>query len=75
MKTERIESVKKRFNNEWLLISVDEIDKATAEPVKGRLIAHSPDRDVIYKKSMAHKGTDLITFSQDKLPKGYAYAF
>ena len=75
MKIEQIKNIKKRFKKEWLLIQIMEFDKKTSTCIKGRLIAHSPDRDAIYKKSISHKGIDLITYSEDKLPRGYAIAF
>ncbi len=75
MKVEKIETIKKKFKNEWLLIEVTEIDKATTKCIKGKLVAHSPDRDKIYKKSISYKGLTLIDYSEDKLPKGYAIIF
>ena len=75
MKTEKIKSIKKRFKNEWLLIEVTESDKTTSTSLRGRLIAHSSNRDEIYKKSIIHKGLALIDYSENKLPKGYAAAF
>ena len=75
MKTEKISKIKKRFKNEWLLIEVTETDKATSTSVKGKLIAHNPNRDIIYQKSISHRGLALIDYSEDKLPKGYVAAF
>ena len=46
---EFITHIKKRFHRaEWLLVDVETIDKKTATPLKGRLIAHSPKRDVVW---------------------------
>ena len=75
MKIEKIENIKKRFKKEWLLIKVTEFDKTTSTSIKGRLIAHSPNRDEIYKRDISYKGFTLIDYSEDKLPKGYAAAF
>jgi len=74
-KSEKVENIKKRFKNEWLLIRVDEVENSS--PVRGRLIEHSPDRDVIYKKiaKANKKYTVFVTYSTDKLPKGYIAAF
>ena len=71
MKSKKIETIRKRFKKEWLLIAVDKMDESTTTPVSGHLIAHSPNRDDIYKKSITHKGLALIDYSEDALPKKY----
>lgn len=71
----KIDTIRKRFRKEWLLIAVDKMDEATTTPLTGHLIAHSPVRDEIYKKSMSYKGHALIDFSEDKLPKDVALIF
>lgn len=77
MKIEKIQTMKKRFHREWLLIAVDKFDKATTTPVSGRVIAHSPHREDIYhillKPLKARKL--LVEYSEDSFPKGYAAAF
>jgi len=75
MKSERIEKIKSRFKHEWLLIKIDRMDVRSTTPVSGHLIAHSPLRDDIYKKSIHAKGITLIDYSDSTLPKGYAVAF
>ena len=47
--SEYITHIKKRFRRaEWLLVDVVTIDKKTAAPLTGRLIAHSPKRDDVW---------------------------
>lgn len=77
MRIERIENIKKRFKNEWLLIEVTESDKITSTSIKGRLLAHSPLRDAIYKKVMEIKTKlpTLIDYSENDLPEGMVAAF
>ena len=75
MKVQKIKDIKKRFKNEWLLIMVTEVDKTTSTSIKGRLIAHSPNRDEIFRKDISYRGRTLIDYSEDRLPKGYAAAF
>ena len=77
MRTQKIETIRKKFRKHpaWLLIRVDKMDKSTTTPLTGRLIAHSPDRDEIYKKSMKGNGLLMVEYSDDRLPKGYAAAF
>ena len=75
MRSEKIETIRKRYHREWLLIAVDKMDKATTTPLTGRLLAHSPHRDEIYNKEMNYKGHTLTVCSEDTFPKGYAAAF
>lgn len=77
MKSQKIEKIRKKFRNEWLLIEVDASDEATNTSVSGRLIAHSPQRDTIYKKliSVKSKLPILVDYSEHKLPKDVAVIF
>ena len=75
MPSQTIQSIRKRFHNQWLLIKVSKLDDATTTPLTGHLLAHSSDRSEIYKKSISRKGLAYITYSENKLPKGYAVAF
>ena len=77
IKSEKITSIKKRFRREWLLIDIDVMDESTTTPVSGRLIAHNPNREKIYKlllKSPQIKRA-LVECSTDKFPKGTVAAF
>ena len=77
MKMENIETIKKRFRREWLLIAVDKVDTATTTPISGRLLAHSPHRDEIYRLLLKPPKVKklLVECSEDSFPKGYAAAF
>ncbi len=75
MSSQKIETIKKRYQNEWLLITIDKMDESTTIPISGKLIAHSPQRDEIYEEEMRCRGNTLTLYSEDKLPKGYAAAF
>lgn len=81
MKSQKIETIRKKFRNrkEWLLIAIDKMDESTTKPTLGRLLAHSPTRDVIYKKLLRYKsrGKQIISidYSQDTLPKDVAVIF
>lgn len=77
-KSQKIEDIRRQFrkNRQWLLIEVNEIDPLTTTPIKGRLLAHSPHQDEIFKKSMkAYKHPILVDYSEDTLPKGTAIIF
>jgi len=77
MKIEKIESIKKRYHREWLLIALNKIDESTTTPISGRLISHSPHREDIYRLLLKPpKGKKLLVeYSEDTFPKGYAAAF
>ncbi len=76
MRSQKIESIRKKYHRQWLLIEVDKMDDATTIPLTGRLLAHSKNRDEIYKKQLEYKQQLVcLCFSEDKLPKGYALAF
>jgi len=75
MRSQNIETLRKKFKREWLLIAVDKTDESTTTPLTGRLLAHSPHRDEVYHKERKHKGHTLTVYSEDSFPKGYATAF
>ncbi|MBU1062179.1 MAG: hypothetical protein KJ957_07090 [Candidatus Omnitrophica bacterium] len=75
--SQTIEEIKKRHRQEWLLISVDKVDESTTTPISGRLIAHSPQRDEIYKKLLVFKRRKpvLISYSEDTAPGNFITGF
>jgi len=75
MKSEPVNRIRQRFHREWLLIAVDQVDSHTQTPLTGRLLSHSPHRDEIYDAMLRRKGLALVTYSEDRLPAGYATAF
>lgn len=77
MKSQRIETIKKRYHREWLLVAVNKIDESTTTPLSGKLIFHSPHRDEVYQKllKLPRKKNILVEYSEDSLPKGFAAAF
>lgn len=75
MKARTIDAIRKRFRREWLLIAVETMDARTQEPLRGRLLAHSPHRDEVDKRFVAAKGLTCVFYSDKNLPQGYAVAF
>lgn len=75
MRSQKIETIRKKYHREWLLIAIDKMDESTTTPLTGRLLAHSPHRDEIYRKEMKCKRHTLTVCSEDTFPKGYAAAF
>jgi len=75
MKSLPIDQIRRRYNREWLLIAVEDMDEATTTPLRGRLLAHSPHRDEIDRASVRYSKPALVVFSEDTFPPGYAAAF
>lgn len=65
MNKERIDDIRKRFKNEWLLIAVDEVDPDTQEPLAGHLLAHGPHRQDIHEISKQYEGAAYVIYSED----------
>jgi len=69
-----IEEVKRTFKDEWVIIRVLSTD-SLGQPLQGEVIAHSKERDEIYKKQRELHG-DIALFYTGEIPKeGYAVAF
>jgi len=75
MRQQPIERIRKRFRREWLLVAVDRLDPRTQAPLSGRLLAHSPRRDEVYKRLVSARGLACVLYSDKTLPHGYAVAF
>lgn len=75
-KSYKIETLKKQYHKEWILVNLDKVDESTTTPLSGYLLAHSKNREEIYRKLLKRsKDRILVMFTEDKLPKGYAIAF
>ena len=58
----------KRYEDEWLLFEVIELDECDW-PVKGRLLCHSTSRGEIHEIAMRHPQSELQTlFTGDPVP-------
>lgn len=72
-KKEAVERIKKRYPNEWLLITNYETDESTRVK-RGELVAHSKCRDEIHKKLSQYSGKRCIQYS-GKLPRDVGVMF
>ncbi|MCD5390344.1 hypothetical protein LR007_00510 [candidate division NPL-UPA2 bacterium] len=72
-KKEGVEQIKKRYPNQWLLITDYETDESTMVK-KGRLVAHSKCRDDIHNKLSQYGGNICIQYS-GKLAKDAGVVF
>jgi hypothetical protein len=61
MNTIDIAIAEETYQNEWLLFEVTQTDEMN-QPVKGKLILHSPDRDTVEQKAIELR--DAIQLSQ-----------
>ena len=69
-----IEEINKKYKDEWILANVLKLD-ALDQPVELDVIAHSKNRDEIYKKQKGMKGFLAILYTGEMIEEGYAVAF
>jgi hypothetical protein len=74
MRQESIESLRKRYRGEWLLIGNVELDEMQ-RPIKGVLLAHSKRKAEIYSKLLKIKTDRFAIEYAGKIPKDYAVMF
>lgn len=70
----KIEELREKYQNEWLLIRVTAVDDQD-QPVEGELLAHSKNRDEIYDAQLKRREDLYITYAGKMPEKGYAVAF
>jgi riboflavin synthase len=71
----KLENVKKKYKDEWILAEVLEEDEE-GEPTEIKVIAHSKNRDHTYDAMKKVKGKYSYHFYTGAIPpKGYAVAF
>ena len=73
VKVEPITRLKKRFPNEWLLLTHVTADDLT-RPIKGRLVAHSKNRDDIYDRLRTVRGGFAIEYT-GRIPRDLIVIF
>ncbi len=67
------EQMKARYPNQWLLVADCDIDSSTSLR-KGRVVAHSKDREEIHRTLKKHKGKLCIHFT-GSLPRDTVVIF
>lgn len=70
---EPIEIIRRRFQQEWLLIAIEEMDQLTTIPLRGRLIAHSPTRDPLVSQLLSSPKPTAIPHSALRNPQSLLY--
>lgn len=74
VKVEPIGKLKRRYPKEWLLLTHVVADELT-RPIKGKLVAHSKNRDEIYDRlARVRAGSACIEYT-GKIPKDLVVVF
>lgn len=67
-----LEEIKRRYPNEWVLIEFVELDEEL-KVVEGRVIAHSPNKEEIYKKLLELENEKIAIEFTGERPEEPAY--
>ncbi len=74
---ERVQTIsvlKRRYPKEWLLLTHVTADQLT-RPVKGKLVAHSKNRDEIYDRLADIKSKEVCITYTGKIPEKLVVVF
>jgi len=63
-----INEILKQYHNEWLLIEVEKFNDDW-EPVEGKVIAHSPLKQLIYEALLEYKGENFAIEYAGEFPE------
>ena len=66
-----IEAIRKQYVGEWVLIAYTELDDEL-RVVRGQVLAHSPDRDEIYRKLLSVGGQRVAVEYLGEVPEDLA---
>ncbi|MBW8049979.1 MAG: hypothetical protein FVQ77_06510 [Cytophagales bacterium] len=70
-----IKEITKKYRDEWVLVEVTKVNELE-QPIVGKVIAHSKNRDDTYEAMKQTKAKDIAHFYTGEIPtKGYAVAF
>ena len=73
-RVQRLSALKRRYPKEWLLLTNVVADELT-RPIKGKLVAHSKNRDEIYER-LAHIRAKSVSIEYTgKVPKDLVVVF
>ncbi len=65
-----LEQIRQRHDGEWVLIAYTEIDH-NLKPIRGEVLAHSSDRDAVYRAVSQGEGRDLAIECFVKAPEDF----
>ena len=66
-----LEEIKKIYQGEWVLIEYNKLDENLI-PLEGEVLAHSPNRDEIYRKQLNYKNKQLAIDYFGDIPEDWA---
>jgi hypothetical protein len=67
-----LEQIHQRYDGEWVLIAYTELDD-DLKPVMGEVLAHSSDRDQVYRAVSQGNGRDLAIECFVKTPEDMVF--
>jgi hypothetical protein len=62
------EEIQRRYDGEWVLIAYTDVDR-NLKPIAGEVLAHSVDRDEVYRAVSQGRGRDLAIECFVKTPQ------
>ena len=65
------QKIKEQFRDEWVLIEVEEVDEFF-NVVKGEVLAHSKDKDELYRKLLEIRPQEFSVEYSGEIPKDLA---
>ena len=66
-----IEEIKRKYKGEWVLIEYSSLDD-NLSVLEGKVIAHSIDKDFIYREQLRYKGKQLAIEYLGEIPEDWA---
>jgi len=66
-----MEKIKKKYEGEWVLIEYTKLSDDLSV-IEGLVIAHSVDKDIIYKEQLRHKNKNLSIEYLGTVPQDWA---
>lgn len=66
-----VKQIHSQFNSEWILLADPEVD-ANGQVIGGKVVAHSKDRDEVYRKDIELRLKRSATLYTGKIPEDTA---
>jgi hypothetical protein len=70
----RLDEIRKRYRNEWVLVEFSKLDKDLRVKA-GKVIAHAPNKDDIYKALLDTRGKNVAVEYCGKIPEDVVVMF
>ncbi|MGL5060822.1 MAG: hypothetical protein ACRC62_12670 [Microcoleus sp.] len=66
-----LEEITRLYPQEWVLIAYTELDE-DLNVIRGEVLAHSPDRDLLYNNALSRKGKSVAIEYTGPIPDDLA---